>query len=185
MKYYLLVLSTLLVLASCGSTQTREEALAQVKQAEDHLYAKQDVFQFSDSLATVTIEAYNNFATSFPEDSLSAEYLFKAADLYRAQHKYEPALDIYSKIQQNYPNYKKVPQTIFLQGFVYENDVKDLEKAKERYSAFLEKYPEHELAKDVQFSLNNLGRSPEDIIKEFNQKIEEQKQNEDPHSIES
>lgn len=184
MKYSLLIVFATLLLASCGS-QTREEALAQVKQAEDQLYAKQDVFQFNDSLATVTIEAYNNFAASFPEDSLSAEYLFKAADLYRAQHKYEPALEVYSNIQQNYPDYKKVPQTIFLQGFVYENDLQDLDKAKERYSTFLEKYPNHELAKDVQFSLNNLGRSPEDIIKEFNQKLEEQKQNEDPHSIES
>lgn len=184
MKYYLLLATTMLVMASCGS-QTREEALANVKQAEDKLYAKQDVFQFNDSLATVTIDAYTSFAGSFPEDSLSPEYLFKAADLYRAKHQYQPALDLYSQIQTDYPNYKKVPQTIFLQGFVYENDLKDMDKAKERYSAFLEKYPEHELAKDVQFSLNNLGRSPEDIIKEFNKKIEEQKQNEDPHSIES
>ena len=173
MKYYLLLLSALLTIASCSGL-TREEALANVDEAENNLYAKQDVFQFNDSLATITIEAYNEFATHFPTDSLAPEYLFKAADLYRAQHKYEEALKNYSQIQSDYADYKKVPQTMFLQGFVYENDLKDLDKAKERYQAFLDTYPDHELAKDVQFSLNNLGRSPEDIIKEFNEKVKQQ-----------
>ncbi len=56
---------------------------------------------------------------------------------------------------------------MFLLGFSYENDLKQNDKAREVYELFLKNYKSHELADDVQFSLNNLGKSPEDIIKQF------------------
>lgn len=166
---YLLAISIFMI----GCSESKETVLQKIQDAENNLYAKEGAFQFNDSLATITIDAYEQYAESFPEDSLSAEYLFKAADLYRAKRKFEPALAIYDKIQNSYSEFKKVPQTVFLQGFVYENDLKDLPKAKERYEAFLTKYPDHDLAKDVKFSLAHLGKSPEEIIKEFSEKQEQ------------
>ena len=167
---YLLAISVFMI----GCSESKETVLQKIQDAESNLYAKEGAFQFNDSLATITITAYEQYAESFPEDSLSPEYLFKAADLYRAKREFEPALDIYENIQTNYNDFSKVPQTIFLQGFVYDNDLKDMPKAKERYEAFLTKYPDHDLAKDVRFSLAHLGKSPEEIIKEFTKKQEEQ-----------
>lgn len=55
-------------------------------------------------------------------------------------------------------------------GFVYENDLNDLENAKQTYEAFLQKYPnDPDFADDAQMALKNLGKSPEELIKEFEQ----------------
>ena len=62
-----------------------------------------------------------------------------------------------------------------MMGFVYENDLNDLVKAKATYEAFLQKYPnDPDFADDAKTALTMLGRSPEDIIKEFEQKQHEQ-----------
>ncbi len=166
MKYYL-ALSLALFLVSCGAN--REQSLQDIKQAENNLYANDGAFLFNDSLANITLEAYLDFVSSFPKDSLSADYLFKAADLYRAKHEFDKAIATFDRVAKDYPDYEKVPQTVFLQGFIYENDLKDLPKAKERYEYFIQQYPQHQLARDVQFSLNNLGKTPEQIIQEFQQ----------------
>ena len=44
------------------------------------------------------------------------------------------------------------------------------DKAKPLYEEFLKKYPQHELAQSVQFSLSNIDKTPEQIIKEFEAK---------------
>ena len=43
--------------------------------------------------------------------------------------------------------------------------------AKKYYTLFLQNYPNASMAKDVQFSLQNLGRSADDIVKEFEEKL--------------
>ncbi len=63
---------------------------------------------------------------------------------------------------------------MFLKGYVYENDLRDLETAKKIYEEFLVKYPDDEFADDAEISIKNLGKSPEELIKEF----EEQQQKE-------
>jgi len=49
----------------------------------------------------------------------------------------------------------------------YATDFKNNGKAKELYELFLEKYPEHDFADDAQFSLQYLGKSPEELMMEF------------------
>ncbi|CAN5358940.1 hypothetical protein BH09BAC1_BH09BAC1_29090 [soil metagenome] len=167
MKYVIALTLSIILFASCSPN--REEAVQNIKAAEGNLYANEGAFMFNDSLATITLDAYLDFVKQFPKDTASAEYLFKAADLYRAKHDFESAISTFDRVGKEYPEYPKVPQTVFLQGFIYENDLKDLPKAKERYEYFIQQYPQHQLARDVQFSLNNLGKTPEQIIEEFQQ----------------
>ena len=85
----------------------------------------------------------------------------------RSLRKFNEAVGVYSRISKEFPAYEKAPHSLFLEGFSYENDLADTAKARVRYQDFIEKYPKHELADDVQFSLDNLGKSPEEIIKGF------------------
>ncbi len=167
MKYFIALAFAAVLFASCGAN--RDELATNVKQAEDNLYANQGAFKFNDSLATITLNAYLDFVDKFPKDSLAGGYLFKAADLYRAKQDFDNSIKTFDRLIKDYPEYEKVPQSVFLQGFIYENDVKDLPKARERYEYFIAQYPQHPLARDVQFSLNNLGKTPEQIIQEFQQ----------------
>jgi len=147
--------------------------LEDIEIAEADLYGKNNEFKFDESRATKTVEAYLAFIDKYDDAELAPEYLFKAADLLRALRKSEEALRYYQQICDDFPDYTKVPHSLFLQGFVYENDLKDLAKAEAKYKEFLSKYPEHDLADDVEFSLQYLGKSPEDIIKQFENTEEE------------
>ena len=64
---------------------------------------------------------------------------------------------------------------LFLQGFVYESQLHNIIRAKEAYTEFIRKYPRHQLAKDAQFSIENLGKSDEELIKMFEEKNRAQK----------
>lgn len=168
MRYILALVFAAALFSSCSPS--KEDATKAIKQAEDNLYANDGAFMFNDSLATITLDAYMNYVNSFPEDSASADYLFKVAELQRAKKQYAEAVATFGKVAEQYPSFEKVPHTVFLQGFIYENDLQDMDKARERYEYFVKTYPKHPLARDVQFSLNNLGKSPEQIIREFEEK---------------
>jgi isocitrate lyase len=59
---------------------------------------------------------------------------------------------------------------LFLQGFISENGLKDTAAARKFYENFLKQYPNHKLASDVKISLNNMGKTPDELIREFEKK---------------
>ena len=57
---------------------------------------------------------------------------------------------------------------------MYENNLGDLNAAKSIYEQFLEKYPDDEFADDAAVSIKNLGKTPEELIKEFEEQAKEE-----------
>jgi TolA-binding protein len=80
------------------------------------------------------------------------------------------AIGYYNRILLNYPAFKKRPICIFLQAFILENQMQQFDQAKARYQEFIDKYPDHELAKDAQASINNMGKPIEELIKQWDLK---------------
>jgi len=109
------------------------------------------------------------YVSKFPKDTLSPEFMYRTAQLMQMQRNYSDATKLLDKLVTDYPDSKAAPYGLFLNGFIFENDEYDLAKAKTRYELFLTKYPDHELAKSVKSSLKNLGKSPEQILKDANQ----------------
>lgn len=64
----------------------------------------------------------------------------------------------FQKILDDYPNGMYSSKALFMIGFVNANYLKNFEKARKYYSEFLEKYPNHELADDAKYELENLGK---------------------------
>ncbi len=168
MKSIIAIFSVLIFLLSCNSP-SRETLLQNVSDAES---------AFNDKSANAPVEkvienainAYEAFAKAFPKDSLTPEYLFNAAKYYRSSKKPELAIEKYNLIIDKFPQHNKAPYSQFLKGFIYENELEDLDKAKDAYETFLLNYPDHDLSGDVKFSLDNLGKPLEQIIKEFEMK---------------
>jgi TolA-binding protein len=77
------------------------------------------------------------------------------------------AIKFYDRILTDFPDYRKAPEALFLKGYVYENNLGRLDKAKEIYETFMAKYPENEFADDAKVSLQYLGKSPEELIEIF------------------
>ncbi|MFK8006856.1 MAG: tol-pal system YbgF family protein [Saprospiraceae bacterium] len=105
-------------------------------------------------------------------DSLAAEHLFNAADLYRGIGDYTKALDTWYVVYRSYDRdgHPKAPHAMFQCGFTYDSVLNKKDLAKTLYNMFLKRYPNHALAKDAKLLLANLDKSPEDLIKEFQKK---------------
>lgn len=164
---FLSFIGILIVMLGCSS---KESARQRIEKAEQALYGNNDQMDFKEDKVDEAIQAYTAYSQQYTKDSMAPEYLFKAADLYRLKGKPEKALDIYETIHSKYSDYRKAPHSLFLQGFVYENETGQIKKAEKKYSTFIEKYPEHDLADDARFSLKNLGKTPEQIIDDFQKK---------------
>lgn len=96
------------------------------------------------------------------------DVLLKAAGLAKTVDNPQKAIELYSKIVDGHPQHKKAPTALFMIGFVQENDQGDLTKAKATYELFLQKYPnDPDFADDAQNAIKMLGKSPDEIIKEF------------------
>ncbi len=171
MKRVFVAIVALLLFGACNPKQAwkRNAIESQEKILMEQAKAgKVDTAMVSDLLAE-----YEAYTTKYPDDTIGAAYLFKAADFYRYMHKPLRSIGIYQQIYEKYPAVAKRPYSLFLQGFIFENEVGNPTLAKSVYEKFLAEYPTHPIAKDVRVTLNNLGKSPEQLIQEFEEKAKQ------------
>lgn len=169
MKKYYFFIAILFVGLSCSGPQkevNKTGLLDSIDSMENKLYNSQDV-QISKEDATNLIALYEQYADEFPDDTLAPVYLFRASDLSMNLQRPNETIELFNALLSNYPDYEKTPSVLFLKAFVYEDQLRDLENAKIYYEEFLEKYPNSDFADDAEMSLKNLGKTPEELILEF------------------
>jgi outer membrane assembly lipoprotein YfiO len=126
-------------------------------------------------------EALKNYETvvkKYPGSSQAPGALFQIATLYQNKliknvsgvNSYERAEQTFRLVFDKYPDSDKAPMALFLSGFILANDLRNFEEATKTYNLFLEKYPEHELAASAKEELQNMGLSPDEILKKKAQK---------------
>lgn len=97
-----------------------------------------------------------------------ADLLLKAAGVAKSGGNSAKALELYATVAEKMPQHPKAPMALFMEGFILENDRGDTAMARVRYQAFLAKYPnDPDFADDAQNALKNLGKSPEEMIRQF------------------
>jgi TolA-binding protein len=79
-------------------------------------------------------------------------------------------MKMWHEIQENYKESKYASESLFLEGFTYENDLQDKDKAKSIYLKFINTYPNHDLADDVAMALKNIDMPLEELVKQFEAK---------------
>lgn len=182
-KYRNQFLISIVVLAiyACSSetknleiADSKETLLKQVDSIEQLLFSYEAGSLASNQAASKIVKLYNQLATEYPNDPNAPEYLFKAGEVSMGINMDFDALGYFQRLERDYPKFDKAPHALFLQAFIWDNKLNDDGKAEFLYKQFLEKYPMHEMAKDAQFSLENLGKSDEELIKEFEQKQKQQ-----------
>ena len=164
---------TFLFLTGCAGNAEKRKILDRIEAGEARI--------FGDSLRTLPdqntgmemIQAYTDYANAYPDDSASAEYLFKGAEIAMNMKMSAMAIEYYKRIAAAYPAYSKVPYCIFLQAFILENQLNQYDQAKSFYQEFLQKYPNHVLARDAQLSIDNMGKPIEDLIREWESRSQE------------
>lgn len=154
---------------ACNSKSPRNKDLDKIKKIEAQIFSPRTV-KIDTKLSNELTLAYEDFYQKYPQDTLSPKFLFKLGEVSMSTNQGGKAIQYFEKFQAVYPNNNKAPQCLFLQAFIYETQIKDLNKAKQKYEKFINKYPKHELVKDAIASIGMLGKSPEEIIKGFEEK---------------
>lgn len=168
----LALLAAFALMLSCQSG--RQKALDNVKLVESETFAENGMIDQGQVDALIAV--YEGFANDFPKDTLAPDYLFKAGDVAMNSNRSNQAILLYDRIINEYGDYKKAPEALFLKGYVYENNLGRLDKAKAIYEEFLAKYPDNDFADDAEVSLRFLGKSPEELIQIFQSQAEQEQE---------
>ncbi len=152
---WLLILVTFF---SCKTSNNnkQQEIIKQINYYEGIL-SKDTTGDLNVAAAYEVIKHYSHYSYEFPDDSLTPEYLFRMANIFKALGKGREAIETFYKIEKKYPTYEKHDICIFMQGFIYENDLLNNEKARECYERYLKIYPNKPLSKDVKILIDNLA----------------------------
>ncbi len=171
MKVLTSILFACLIFAACQNDSSQNAATSNLTISDiDALRGKmynEQTNVLDKAVAAQYVEACAAFAKANPENSQSADLLFKAGETARSIQKYNEALEFYDWIYNKFPNHEKAPQALFLKAFTLDNDLKKTQEAKAIYESFLAKYPNDDFADDTRFLLDNLGKSDDEIIKSF------------------
>jgi tetratricopeptide (TPR) repeat protein len=164
----ILIVLTAILLIGCGN-QEKKKALERIASVEAKIFGDSTATIPDQKIGMEMIQAYVDYADAWPKDTISAEFLFKGAEVAMNLNQSAMAIGYYNRILLSYPEFKKKPLCVFLQAFILENQMNQYDQAKARYQEFLDKYPDHVLAKDARASIENMGRPIEDLIKQWDQ----------------
>ena len=95
-------------------------------------------FQHKNDLALQTLDS---ILVLYPGRKITANVWFKKAGIYITKGDFDSAIMLYSDIVKNYADGVLADDALFRIGSIYENNLKDIEKAKSTYEQFIDKYP--------------------------------------------
>ncbi len=147
-----------------NSSDNRELMLRDIKAWEDAILGKGSTNKDSMLILVGKMEA---FSRSFQQDSLAPIMLFKGGDIAQGAGNVPLAIELWRRIQRDYKDFEKIPETIFMQAFTAETQLGDKMFARAYYSRLVKLYPKHPLAKEALSALKNLNKSDLEVIKSF------------------
>ena len=160
MKKYLFLALTALVLTSCSKTTDQE-------------YFDQANKFFKENKINEAIKSFENLVNDYPESDIAPKALVQLASIYQNQsdknvkpeESFNRAQKYFMQVYEKYPESEEAPKSLFMSGYILANDLQKYDDATKSYKLFIEKFPGHPLAASAKQELDNMGLSPEEILK--------------------
>ncbi|MDD2634846.1 MAG: hypothetical protein PHW82_05040 [Bacteroidales bacterium] len=154
------------IISACNNTTLTEQQqlVNEISEFEKELY-NEDTPDREKAIAM--IDKYLDYSDTYPNDSLSPEYLFKAAEIAMNFSQPHNAIRYLTRLEEEYLNYEKYPTALFLKAFIYDTHIGDTEKSKNYYLQYLEKYPNHTFAEDAQAAITFMDLTDDQLIELF------------------
>jgi TolA-binding protein len=131
---------------------------------EDELWQKVEQARTGSNFDS-TIQVCQRIVQEYPNGPKASAALYLLGETYQnGKHDYHTAINYYQAFVKKYPDLNATPVAMFIIGFIYNNNLQMIDSAKIAYREFVAKFPNHELASSAQFELENLGKSPDEII---------------------
>ena len=161
MKRYFIVLLFSVLLIGCNSNDLAKR----IEKLEKQVLATDKAID--PVVASDLVSAYCDFADANPDDAMTPEYLFKAVDVSMNLNEPQRTIYIIDKLVKEYPDYPRTQAALFIKAFIFETRYNNLDMAKKIYEQYLEMYPNGDFADDCKASIENLGLTPEELVKKF------------------
>ncbi|MEX2597184.1 MAG: tetratricopeptide repeat protein [Salibacteraceae bacterium] len=160
--------------AGVQSIEERQQEIAEMER-EIKAYAKQEKNDMMTAKAERLLVRYRDYISNNPRDSITAEYLFKAADLSLGVGKPNASINYLDRLIKDFPDFRKTVEMMLFKGFIYESYLNQHAEAVKAYQALINRFPNHRLAQDAQSSIDHLTMSEEELIEKF-KKLNESEQ---------
>lgn len=149
----------LLIVAACSSKDEKLMFDAADKLASEEKYAE-------------AIKAFDELAAEFPNGDFTLKGNYTAGKIYHSllvpgvsrEESFKLAIKYYRKTVAGYPEQKDAENALMMIGFIFANELNDVDSAKLAYEEFLKNYPKSELVNSVKLEYENVGLTPEQIL---------------------
>jgi TolA-binding protein len=157
----ILSLLILALIVSCSSKKSDKELFDE---------AKKDL---KENKVPEAIIAFEEVVNEHSDSKLAPEALSELAALYQNKQdksisevdNLQKAASLFKRIHDEYPKSEYATSGLFMSAFISANDLKKYKEATSLYKQFLQEYPDNDLAASAQAELDNMGLSPEEILK--------------------
>ncbi len=153
---------TALVLFQVSCQDPVETKLDSIQKLESQI--KAEPIEEQSGIAMNLVDHYVAFAQDHPKHKQAPLSWFKAGEVSEGLKEYEEAVRYFKEVYTNYPSHKKAPVALFVEGFIYQDKIKNNALATERFNQLMESYPEHELAEQAEAYLNLMKLRDEDLL---------------------
>ncbi len=150
-------------------------AFAGCSKKSDEYYLEQAKSAAEKNNIQEAVTAYQNLIKEYPESPKAPEALFQLATLYQNKmikedtltgtQSLEKAVEMFRSIYDKYPQSDLAAKALFMSGFIQSNELKQYPEATSTFNLFLQKFPNNDLASSAKEELNNMGLTPEQILK--------------------
>lgn len=117
---------------------------------------------FDPQQALGALRLYTEFCTKYPNDSMTAEYLFRASDIAQGTGNYQEAADFLETILSKHTDYKKYQDAMFSAALIYDNYLESVnhggDRAIQLYETIEAKYPTSPYAEQAKALKTYVGK---------------------------
>lgn len=178
-----------------------EKAQARIAGDMKKLYADTQSKGPNRQIAHVLVRRYINYVKQYPQSEFAPIYCFDGGKLASTIGESGDAIELWLTIYEQYHDFHLYPETMLFLAFEFENKMPlyiqtynkkekfksqnharfkqlDLHKtdwnkeAEKMYKSFLAKYPTHELAPQVKALLEQIGKTPNEVVTQFKAKLD-------------
>lgn len=113
---------------------------------------------------------YEQITKEYDDAAVAPEAMFRCALIY-VNEQQDPikAATTYELLAERYPDSEWGHKGLFAAAYTYANEIGNLQRARESYEKYLKQYPDSSMAETARFELDNLGKSPEELLESLQQ----------------
>ncbi len=160
MKQILFFLSFIALVASCSPD--RDKLSEKITQLEAAATAPKE--KLDEAVGEELFEQYDQFLENFPQDSIVPQLLYKGGQIAILYRQNLRASEYLTRLIKDFPDNEITPHAYMVLGNFYANKIHDLDRAKAIYDDFIAKYPDNKMVAQVQFMLETLGMTPDEML---------------------